>query len=211
MKDYYELLEVSQNASDEVIARAYKVLAKKYHPDMNPENKEEAEEKFKEISEAYEILSDADKKREYDIKLVYEKNKKAESNTTSYSANATQRSNVENSNDISKVDVYEVDSPLRVDINKIDEILREHENAVERAYNDAYINALKNMGYEIKYQKTFKEKMRGFLRILTFILILAIILFVAFQIPPVREKFKEIYYSIPFLDRFLNAIKSNFR
>ena len=47
MKDYYELLEVSQNASDEVIARAYKVLAKKYHPDMNPDNKEEADNKLK--------------------------------------------------------------------------------------------------------------------------------------------------------------------
>ena len=64
-RDYYEVLGVGKNASDSEIKSAYRKLAKKYHPDMNPGDKE-AEVKFKEASEAYAILSDADKRRQYD-------------------------------------------------------------------------------------------------------------------------------------------------
>jgi len=64
-KDYYKILGVDKNASTEDIKRAYRKLAKKYHPDKNPGNKQ-AEEKFKEINEANEVLSNADKKARYD-------------------------------------------------------------------------------------------------------------------------------------------------
>lgn len=66
MKNYYEILEINKNANKEEIKSAYKKLALKYHPDKNKTNKEEAENKFKEISEAYEILSDEQKKFNYD-------------------------------------------------------------------------------------------------------------------------------------------------
>ena len=66
MKNYYEILEINKNANKEEIKSAYKKLALKYHPDKNKTNKEEAENKFKEISEAYEILSDDQKKFNYD-------------------------------------------------------------------------------------------------------------------------------------------------
>ncbi len=64
-KDYYEVLGVPKNADEAAIKKAYRKLAMKYHPDRNPDNKE-AEAKFKEIGEAYEVLSDADKRAAYD-------------------------------------------------------------------------------------------------------------------------------------------------
>ena len=64
-RDYYEVLGIAKNASDDEIKSAYRKLAKKYHPDLNPDKKE-AEDKFKEVAEAYEILSDKDKKGRYD-------------------------------------------------------------------------------------------------------------------------------------------------
>ena len=64
-RDYYEVLGVEKTASDDEIKSAYRKLAKKYHPDLNPNNKE-AEVKFKEANEAYEVLSDKDKRAKYD-------------------------------------------------------------------------------------------------------------------------------------------------
>ena len=64
-RDYYEVLGVEKNATDEDLKKAYRRLAKKYHPDTNPGDKE-AEEKFKEASEAYGVLSDPDKRKRYD-------------------------------------------------------------------------------------------------------------------------------------------------
>ncbi|HMA60281.1 MAG TPA: DnaJ domain-containing protein, partial [Halanaerobiales bacterium] len=64
-KDYYDILGVDKDASQKEIKKAYRKLAKKYHPDMN-DGDEQASEKFKEISEAYEILSDPDKRKRYD-------------------------------------------------------------------------------------------------------------------------------------------------
>ncbi|MFA5794225.1 MAG: molecular chaperone DnaJ [Candidatus Brocadiia bacterium] len=65
-KDYYELLGVPKNSSTEDIKKAFRKMALKYHPDRNPDNKAEAEKKFKEIAEAYEILSDPEKRANYD-------------------------------------------------------------------------------------------------------------------------------------------------
>ena len=64
-RDYYEVLGLNKGADEASIKKAYRGLAKKYHPDMNPGNAE-AEQKFKEVNEAYSVLSDPDKKAKYD-------------------------------------------------------------------------------------------------------------------------------------------------
>ena len=65
-RDYYEVLGVDKSATDDDLKKAYRKLAKKYHPDANPDNKKEAEAKFKEVNEAYENLSDPQKRKMYD-------------------------------------------------------------------------------------------------------------------------------------------------
>ncbi len=65
-RDFYEILGVAKNASDDDIRKAYRKLAMKYHPDRNPDSKE-AEDKFKEVKEAYEMLSDAEKRARADF------------------------------------------------------------------------------------------------------------------------------------------------
>ena len=65
-RDYYEVLGVERQASEQTIKSAYRKLAMQHHPDRNPENKEESEEKFKEITEAYSVLADAQKRAAYD-------------------------------------------------------------------------------------------------------------------------------------------------
>src|SRR4030042_577730 len=64
-RDYYNILGVNKNVKGEEIKRAYRKLAMKYHPDRNP-NRKEAEERFKEINEAYAVLSDKEKRKQYD-------------------------------------------------------------------------------------------------------------------------------------------------
>lgn len=79
--NYYDILQVNKNASQEIIEKAYKVLVKKYHPDLQEDGlKQEYEEKLKLINEAYEVLSDEAKRKQYDIELSQKENNSNQQN-----------------------------------------------------------------------------------------------------------------------------------
>ncbi len=106
MKNYYEILEINEYASQELIEHSYKVLAKKYHPDLNSNgNIKLAEQKFKEISEAYYVLSDPNLRSQYNLKIgigssvlkqynnLYEENQKLKQEVDSLKNSAATNSN----------------------------------------------------------------------------------------------------------------------
>lgn len=85
-KDYYKILGITHNATQEQIKRAYRRLAMEYHPDKNPDNKQ-AEEKFKEIVEAYDVLISPEKRKQFDNLLTFGKQTKYQNTSTTYKTN----------------------------------------------------------------------------------------------------------------------------
>jgi len=88
-KDYYKILDVSKEASEEDIKKAYRKLAKKYHPDKNPDNKK-AEETFKEVSEAYDVLSNSEKRKKFDDFISVSNEKKTYAYTNPTNSNTSE-------------------------------------------------------------------------------------------------------------------------
>lgn len=217
-KDYYSILQINRNASPEIIEKAYKTLAKKYHPDLQQtaEAKKESEEILKDINEAYEVLSNKDKKQEYD-KILYDNtiskddfNKLYEQNQilknkinilqNNYNINHLSNSNIDKQN-IS----YEKKSKKDYELKKKQQDLefkKQIEQAKRQAYYDAYIQDLKNRGYTIKYKKTFKDYIRYFITIIVIILIL----FIMWKIPFIHDYFTNLFES----NELLKSIKEIF-
>lgn len=202
MKNYYEILEVNKNASQETIAKVYKFLAKKYHPDANPDNKQEAEEKFKEISEAYEILSNEEKRKEYDEEL-HDYEISSSPQTVSMEdfmklndyckqlESALKQSSSEKNNGYAGnySTVGNASSQYSPQSNQAEEQAREqaYHDAVNRAYHDTYVNTLKSMGYKIKYKKTFKELLKNFVTLILSIVATILIIKIALSIPAIQR------------------------
>lgn len=208
MKDYYKILQVNKSASSEVIAKVYKLLAKKYHPDANPDNPEEAEKIFKEISEAYEILSDEKKRENYDLELEAEESKKIQSGyipledfieLRDYCKELEDSINsINNSNTATINQNYNNNYTNQQNKNQVEE--QGFQDALNKAYYDSYINNLKRMGYKIKYKTTFKEKFKSFIALLCTILIVYIIISILLRIP----YFKNLISDFLILDIFKN-------
>lgn len=216
MKNYYEILEVNKKASQETISKVYKFLAKKYHPDANPDNKQEAEEKFKEISEAYEILSNEEKRKEYDEELHdYEAStspqtvsaedflklsnycKELENALKQYSSagntnssNSNEYNNYYNNTNNDSAQ-YQTDTYTA----RAQEQAREqaYQDAVNRAYHDTYVNTLKSMGYKIKYKKTFKEQLKNIFALVIATVVLYILFKLIWIIPTLRNWFLSLF------------------
>ena len=206
MVTYYEILEVSRTASKEVITKAYKVLVRKYHPDLEQDEtkKEEAKEKMVKINEAYETLSDDIKREKYDnnIALLEERerrekeiqNRKKETNTnsfnqkTSYSVDRNYgRNNVNNkvnNNNFQNVHgSLDNNAILEEQILRAEEEIQQHkQNIVNQMYED-YYNQLRRMGYRVVTKRPLKERIKTYFWVTVIILILLII----YNIPIVRE------------------------
>lgn len=205
MKNYYEILEVSEKASSEVIEKAYKALVKKYHPDLQPESsKKQAEEKIKLINEAYDVLSNNDKKVKYDEELnkknlVHEQKINNEKQTIKKPHQQMQPKPKNNSN---------FQNEYNQTIN--DAYNNAYNEAYNRAYQQAYINNLKNMGYEIKYQKTFKEHLITIAAVFFTIIILIIIGLILWTIPFTRNYLINLYNTNEAFKLLVNIIKNIF-
>lgn len=186
-KNYYDILQINKNASPEIVEKAYKVLAKKYHPDLQTEeNKKKAEEILKEINEAYETLSNLEKKQAYDNSLLQEEHQAFEE---------TRNPNTIDSNSDPKEDIRVKQQQELLYQHKLqqEKIYQEQllQQARQKAYHDAYIQDLKNRGYKIRYKKTFKDYLKGLITLILSIFILLLIC----QIPFVKKFFINFYES----------------
>ena len=196
MKNYYEILEVDKNASSEVIEKAYKALVKKYHPDLQPpEKKKLAEDKIKLINEAYATLSNTEKKKAYDANLKqmqYEEDMKRQEQLKRNYQNNTQKRPIKNPN-INNVNTDNFVNNMNNLYNE--QINQAYNNAIKKAYQDAYIQNLKNMGYEIKYERTLKDYFKIFLSLIFTILFIIVLGFILWHIPFTKNYFLDLYHN----------------
>ena len=203
-KNYYEILQIDKNASPEIIEKAYKTLAKKYHPDLQDEaHKKEAEEKFKIINEAYQTLSNPQLKASYDQNIL-DNNISQEQYEEMYKQNQilknelnnlhrqqikqyNKQSTVTNNTHNSGYNSPQASHTIRYKRNL--EYERQIKQAIQQAYHDAYIQDLKNRGYKIKYKKSFSD----YIKSLISIIIVFLILFILWHIPFIHNYFINLY------------------
>ena len=215
MKNYYEILEVDRKASPEVIDKAYKTLAKKYHPDLQDENNKNIyAEKMKEINEAYDVLSNDYKKTTYDEELENSLISKAEYEKI-IKENSELKHQLEYQLKQRKNTGYEQPIQEQPQVgNTFSNMGRVLDNTIKQAYNDAYKDAyikdLKDRGYKIKY----KHDLKYYIKLFFCILCVIFICFLIYQIPPVKSYFTGLYngnvYFKAIVDIFKNTIQSGF-
>lgn len=217
-ENYYDILEVNKNASPEIIEKAYKTLVKKYHPDLQENNlKNNYEEKIKKINEAYEILSNPEKRKNYDLQLQNNEISKEDYNNL-YNENINLKNEINYlKNNINLNNSYQTQNAknniqqsqntnYENNINQED-INQKINNAVNKAYHDAYVQDLKNRGYKIKYKKTSKD----FLALILTIGVILIIGFVLWQIPFTRNYLTNLYNDNPIINLLVNGIRNIFK
>lgn len=212
MKNYYEILEVDKNASQEIIEKAYKTLAKKYHPDLQQGvQQQQYAEKMKIINQAYDVLSNSSKREEYNKKLENERIQKLQDEAIA----REQQERIMHENYVLKQQLNKMGvNDKTVDentITNISRVLNQQINAARRqAYHDAYVQDLKNRGYKIKY----KHDLKYYLKLIVVFAITAFVLFIIYQIPTVKNFFTELYNeNIIFkaiIDVFRNTFSSTF-
>lgn len=196
MLNLYEILEVSEKASKEVIDKAYKVLAKKYHPDLQEEkDKQNAEIKMKQINEAYDILCNDEKRREYDIKLEEERQQKIIEKERQIKQQANEQNNYEQNiyaqqyaNNETAQNVNEHKKSKAQEKEEYQNI-KNIEKEINESYQKAYNNYLRRLGYKVKEPWTWKR----FFKLLKIIAIIIIIIIILLNFPPTKKALNDFY------------------
>ena len=170
-ENYYDILEVSKNASPEIIEKAYKTLVKKYHPDLQKnEEKNKYEEKIKKINEAYDILSNPEKRKNYDLNLK----------NTLFSINDYNN-------------LYQENINLKNDLNKLKENINNSENNI---INNNYKKNIKKNKYNkinLKNIINFKNRSKDLLALVLTILVILFIAFILWHIPFTKNYLINLY------------------
>lgn len=227
METLYDILEVSRKASKEIIEKAYKTLAKKYHPDVqSAEDKANAEEMMKKINHAYDVLSDDERRREYDRRLEEQEAQKEQgeriSNNYNSYTNNPENMNYNNQNNIYNQQAYTNNSnnwknenqskDWRDDFANLSEkeqkkVIKQIRKEAGEEYRKQYEAYFRNLGFRIKHRWTFKD----FLVILLVITILLFIIYVLWLIPSTHEVLAEIYEENFFIKLIVDICKGMFQ
>ena len=197
-KNYYDILQINRNASPEIIEKAYKTLAKKYHPDLQKEeDKKQSEAILKDINEAYETLSNLEKKQAYDNTLKQQEASYASAhnnqniNTDNNSQSTQQELLYRKQQELKRQQQLQQEQLYKQQLQREQELAYQEQlqQARQKAYHDAYIQDLKNRGYRIRYKKSFKDYVRGFISIIAVIVVFIIL----WQIPFIKNFFIKFY------------------
>lgn len=159
MKNYYDILEIKENASNEVIKAAYKTLAKKYHPDNWRGKEDFASQRFVEIGKAYETLSDETLKRQYDEKLKQVKNVSSECNTQTHDVHSD-----EDTTNKCEDKPQKPDGPVMSLVKAIGKSIRRSWEKAQQEFDEAYLDGLKMSEYILvcAYRKATGFKRAGY-------------------------------------------------
>lgn len=210
MKNYYEILEVDKNASQEVIEKAYKALAKKYHPDLQQGiKKQEYAERMKKINEAYDVLSDSFKREQYNQELQNKQEKdqaisKEEQERIIQENYALKQQLNKIGNNRNNYNNQPMDEGSIINMSRVLE--QQIKTAQRQAYHDAYIQDMKNRGYKIRY----KHDLKYYLKLLLVIAIIIFILFLIYQIPVVKNFFGDLYRESILFKAIVDIFKNTF-
>ncbi len=218
MINYYEILEVSEKASKEVIEKAYKALAKKYHPDLNHDNPKEAEAKMKQLNEAFDVLIDDSQRANFDNILAKKRELEAQKkqqntfyNTAESNFTATRPANIAEANKISYSNngyYTDRDGNFYVNTHNMDDKTKQKlQSKLQEKYLEAYDAYLRQHGYKLKYKWTFKRVMQVVLAIIIAIAIFTVLFF----IPPIHEYFVGLYEENVVIRVIVNLISSFFK
>ena len=204
-KNYYEILEVDKNASKEIIDKAYKTLAKRYHPDLQTqEGKEQKEELMKKVNEAYDVPSDENKRTAYNQQLASQNVSMDEyqkillENELLKQQLETARQNIQNNR------VYQQNTYSNEQRNTTPNVGQQTNFTANQPYQNPYVQTRKQ--YRTRRRLTFKQLIKIIGVIVGVILLCALI----YQIPPVKEYFNNMYEENIFFKALVNIFKDTF-